>query len=98
MSLTRTSWILLAGALAFAPPAGVAAVDSNSDPAHVCRDSERPLAWPDGIIPYDLSHLSQAQQILARQAMQRWINTGARIAFVPRTSQTAYVNFTGRTD
>ncbi len=30
--------------------------------------------------------------------MQRWIDTGARIAFVPRTSQTAYVNFTGRTD
>ena len=30
--------------------------------------------------------------------MQRWMDTGARIAFVPRTKETVYVNFTGRTD
>ena len=71
---------------------------ADSDPAHVTKDTERPLPWPDGIIPYDVSHLSEAQQILARQAMQRWMDTGARVAFVTRTTQTAYVNFTGRTD
>jgi astacin (peptidase family M12A) len=32
------------------------------------------------------------------QAMQSWMDAGARVAFVPRTSQTAYVNFTGRTE
>jgi len=70
----------------------------DSAPAHVCQDSELPLAWPEGIIPYDVSHLSPDQQVLVRHAMQRWMDTGARIAFVPRTSQTAYVSFTGRTD
>jgi hypothetical protein len=71
---------------------------SGSDPTHMSRDSERPLPWPDGIIPYDTSKLTDDQQILVIKAMQRWINTGARIAFVRRTSQTAYVSFTGRTD
>ena len=74
------------------------ALAGDSDPAHVCKDSQRPLPWPDGIIPYDLSNLPEDQRVLVRQAMQRWMDTGARIAFVPRTSQTAYVSFTGKTD
>jgi len=71
---------------------------AESDPAHISADSERPLPWPDGIIPYDFSKLTEDQQATVMQAMQRWMNTGARIAFVPRTSQAAYINFTGRTD
>jgi hypothetical protein len=82
--------------LAIAAPAAVMGADSN--PAHICEGSERPLAWPDGIIPYDISRLTDEQQILARTAMQRWMDTGARIAFVPRSSESAYVNFTGRTN
>lgn len=69
-----------------------------SDPAHRAVNLERPLPWPDGIIPYDLSRLTLEQQALARRAMQRWMDTGARIAFVPRRSEHEYVNFTGRTD
>ena len=60
--------------------------------------SERPEAWPDGIIPFDIAKLSEDQQATVKQAMQRWMDTGARIAFIPRTSQSAYVSFTGRTD
>lgn len=71
---------------------------ADSDPAHVSTDSDRPLPWPDGIIPYDISSLADAQRTTVKQAMQRWMDTGARIAFVPRTSQLAYVSFTGRTD
>jgi hypothetical protein len=70
----------------------------DSDPAHRSIDSEKPTAWPEGIIPYDLSKLSKEEKVTVRQAMQRWMDTGARLAFVPRTTQTAYVNFTGRTD
>ncbi len=69
-----------------------------SEPAHRAVDVERPLPWPDGIIPYDVSRLPTEQQALARRAMQSWMDTGARIAFVPRTSENEYVNFTGRTD
>ena len=50
------------------------------------------------MIPYDLSHLATEQRAIAIQAMQRWMDTGARIAFVPHTTQQEYVNFTGRTD
>jgi Astacin (Peptidase family M12A) len=71
---------------------------ADSDPAHCARDLETPLPWPDGIIPYDVSALAPDQQATVRHAMQRWMDTGARIAFVPRTSQKEYVNFTGRTD
>jgi hypothetical protein len=49
-------------------------------------------------VPYDLSHLTKAQQTNVIKAMQRWMDTGARIAFVPRTTEEAYVSFTGRTD
>jgi tolloid protein len=64
----------------------------------VCRSSERPVAWPEGLIPYDISNLTSNQQATVRLAMQRWMDTGARIAFVPRGSSKTYVNFTGRTD
>ena len=71
---------------------------ADSDPAHMCVDSERPRAWPEGIIPYDLSKLSSERQVTVVRAMQRWMDTGARIGFVPRTSEKAYVLFTGLTD
>ena len=71
---------------------------AQSDPAHESRESERPVGWPEGIIPYDLSRLTKPQQTNAIKAMQRWMDTGARIAFVPRRTEDAYVNFTGRTD
>ena len=71
---------------------------AESDPAHMSVDSERPLPWPDGIIPFDTSKLSEDQRATVMQAMQSWMDTGARIAFVPRTSQKAYIYFTGRTD
>lgn len=73
-------------------------VKADSDPAHRAAESERPRAWPEGIIPCALSRLSPEEQSVARLAMQRWMDTGARVAFVPRTSQSAYVEFTGRTD
>ena len=70
----------------------------DSDPAHCAHDVETPLPWPQGIIPYDLSALSPEQQTTVRHAMQRWMDTGARIAFVPRTTEKAYLHFTGRID
>ena len=79
--------------LAIAP-----SIRADSDPAHMAGDAELPNAWPEGIIPYDLSKLPPEQQSTVKQAMQRWMDTGARIAFVPRTTQTACVQFTGRTD
>jgi hypothetical protein len=71
---------------------------AESDPAHRANNVETPAPWPDGIIPYDVSRLTAEQQAKVRRAMQRWMDTGARIAFIPRTTQTEYVNFTGRTD
>lgn len=86
---------LLAGFVLF----GIApSLRADSNPAHMTTDSERPRAWPEGIIPYDISLLSTADRATAKQAMQRWMDTGAGVTFVPRTSQTAYVHFTGRTD
>jgi len=71
---------------------------ADSDPAHKSADTERPRPWPEGIIPYDISKLSQEELSTVKQAMQRWMDTGARVAFVPRTGQTAFIQFTGRTD
>src|SRR5215471_5438202 len=71
---------------------------ADSDPAHVSGDCTKPISWPDGIVPYDVSKLEEGPRTTVRQAMQRWMDTGARIAFVPRSSQTAYLSFTGRTD
>ncbi|HZR17268.1 MAG TPA: hypothetical protein VFE51_08075 [Verrucomicrobiae bacterium] len=60
----------------------VTALAADSDPAHRSHDTERPAAWPDGLIPYDVSSLAETEQATVRQAMQRWMDTGARIAFV----------------
>lgn len=73
-----------------------AAADSN--PAHVASRSKKPLPWPDGVVPYDISKLSDDQQKTVLNAMQRWTETGARVRFVPRSNQVEYVNFTGKTD
>jgi hypothetical protein len=71
---------------------------ADSDPAHKDAHATKPLPWPDGIIPYDISKLTESQQTNALSAMQRWMDTGATITFIPRTTETEYVNFTGKTD
>ena len=70
---------------------------ADSDPAHRAPGSETPRPWPGGIIPYDISKLSPPQQTNVLKAMQRWMDTGANITFVPRTTQAEYVYFTGVT-
>jgi hypothetical protein len=79
---------------AWAPPAAQA----DSDPAHMEVNSTKPEPWPGGVIPYDISKLTTDQQNLVRRAMQRWMDTGAKIKFIPRTTEVEYVNFTGKTD
>lgn len=74
----------------------IAAAQSN--PVHQANHVTTPTAWPDGIVPYDLSRLTTDQQAMVRRAMQRWMDTGAHIAFVPRSSEPEYVYFTGKTD
>jgi len=74
------------------------AAGADSDPAHWQAHSEKPQPWPGGVIPYDVSKLSTAQQALALRAMQRWMDTGANIKFVPRTTEAEYVHFTGNTN
>lgn len=74
------------------------ALCADSDPAHMEKNSERPQAWPGGVVPYDISRLTAPQQSIALRAMRRWMDTGARIKFVPRTNEVEYVNFTGKTD
>ena len=71
---------------------------AGSDPAHEARNETKPLPWPGGIIPYDISKLTATQQTLALHAMRRWADTGANIRFIPHTTEAAYVNFTGRMD
>lgn len=71
---------------------------AESDPAHKAAKVTKPTPWPGGVIPYDFSKLSEAQQALAKRAMQRWMDTGARIIFVPRSNQVEYVYFTGDTN
>ena len=71
---------------------------ADSDPAHMAANSEKPLPWPGGIMPYDISKLTPAQQAIARRAMQRWLDTGANLKFIPRTTEIEYVNFTGQTN
>jgi hypothetical protein len=74
------------------------ALAADSDPAHQQTHSEKPQPWPGGVIPYDISKLTTNQQALVLRAMQRWMNTGANIHFVPRSNQVEYVNFTGKLD
>jgi hypothetical protein len=74
------------------------APDENSDPAHVDAKCEKPLPWPNGIIPFEVSKLSDDQALEAKRAMQLWMDTGANIKFIPRTTETAYIFFTGKTN
>lgn len=92
----RVSAWMLCILLAFVACIGAGA--ANSDPAHVAADSKRPVPWPKGIVPYDISKLTEDQQKTVLKAMQRWTDTGARIQFVPRSNQVEYVYFTGKTD
>jgi hypothetical protein len=73
-------------------------VCADSGLVHQDASSEKPLPWPGGVIPYDISKLTPPQQTIALRAMQRWMDTGAKIKFIPRTNQIEYVNFTGKTD
>ena len=84
-----TAWVLALGTLP-----GF----TDSDVAHQQANGERPQPWPGGLIPYDISKLTLAQQTLVLRAMQRWMDTGAHIRFIPRTNELEYVNFTGQTD
>src|SRR5664279_3164275 len=71
---------------------------ADSDPAHRQAYLETPKPWPGGVIPYDISKLAPAQQTNALKAMQRWMDTGANIRFIPRTGEAEYINFTGVTN
>ena len=77
---------------------GMGFVFAEAPDAHQQANAERPQPWPDGLIPYDISKLTEAQQALALRAMHRWMETGAKIKFTPRTKELEYVNFTGKTD
>jgi hypothetical protein len=90
---TRACRFICLLAVMFALPAC-----ADPDSAHMQANSERPQPWPNGLIPYDISKLTQQQQALALRAMQRWIDTGAKIKFIPRTTEVEYVNFTGNTN
>src|SRR5580765_4242652 len=92
----RSLFLLCFFAALFAVLATFACADS--DPAHVAAHSKKPLPWPEGIVPYDISKLTEDQQRTVLKAMQRWRDTGARIRFVPRSNQVEYVYFTGKTD
>ena len=69
-----------------------------SDPLHMDAQTEKPLPWPNGIIPFDISKLSEDQAAKIREATQLWMDTGAKIQFIPHTTETEYIYFTGKTD
>src|ERR1051325_5977715 len=71
---------------------------ADSDPAHMDAKARRPLPWPNGTIPYDLSKLGNDQRTNVLRAMKAWEDTGAKIKFIPRTTEAEYVIFTGKTD
>ena len=85
--------LVIVAMLALWPPR----VAADSDQAHRQAASETPQPWPGGVIPYDISKLTPAQQTNVLKAMQRWVDTGANIRFTPRTGEAEYVNFTGVT-
>lgn len=98
----RFSWCFLlgvcAGLLAGGFTGSAQAPGPGSDPAHVDLKTEKPLPWPGGKVPVDLSQLSESQAATAREAMKLWMDTGANVQFVPRTTEVEYVYFTGRTN
>jgi hypothetical protein len=73
-------------------------VAADSNEAHRQTRSETPQPWPGGVIPYDISRLTPPQQTNVLKAMQRWMDTGAALRFIPRTGEVEYVNFTGATN
>ncbi|MCC7374044.1 MAG: hypothetical protein IT581_05280 [Verrucomicrobiales bacterium] len=77
---------------------GAQGADSTSDPAHVDAKTEKPAPWPNGVIPFDRSKLSPEQATNAQLAMRLWTETGANITFIPRTTETEYIHFTGKLD
>jgi hypothetical protein len=81
---------LFAGIHSAALPLAVA--DSAT---HIDRHARKPQPWPNGVIHYDISKLTADQQAIVKRGMQRWMDTGAQISFVPRTNQEEYVFFTG---
>ncbi|HEV8541558.1 MAG TPA: M12 family metallopeptidase [Verrucomicrobiae bacterium] len=72
--------------------------EMTSDPAHVDARTGKPLPWPKGIIPFDISKLTEDQAENARGAMKLWMDTGANIRFIQRTTESEYIYFTGKTD
>src|SRR5689334_21704525 len=66
-----------------------------ASPTHIDTHAQRAQPWPGGLIPYDISKLTTEQQTIVKRGMQRWMDTGAEISFVPRTNQAEYVFFTG---
>jgi hypothetical protein len=85
-------WLWLAAVLFTLP------VRADSAAAHRDAQAQRPQPWPGGVIPYDISKLTSPQQTIALRAMQRWLDTGANLKFIPRTTEAEYVNFTGKTN
>lgn len=71
---------------------------ADSDMAHRQAGAQTVQSWPGGVIPYDISRLATAQQTNVLKAMQRWLDTGANLKFIPRTTELEYVNFTGATN
>lgn len=98
-SLLARRWIsILLGMPAAVLLLANVAAGPDSDPAHMAAKVTKPVPWPGGVIPYDISKLTESQQALAKRAMQRWMETGAQITFVPRSNQVEYVYFTGNTE
>ena len=60
---------------------------ADSDPVHRQACFETPQPWPGGVVPYDISRLTPAQQTNALKGMQRWMDTRANIRFVLRTKR-----------
>ncbi len=89
---------LLLGMATLALALAGCATGPTSDPAHVDAKTEKPLPWPHGVIPYDLSKLTDDQAATVKQAMQLWEATGANVRFIPHTAEPEYVYFTGKTD
>jgi hypothetical protein len=95
---TDRSWARRVFQILLAMATLLTVVGAESDPAHMAANSHKPLLWPGGIVPYDISQLTEDQQRTALKAMQRWTDTGARVQFVPRSNQVEYVYFTGKLD
>jgi hypothetical protein len=85
-------------AILLAMLAALSTPGADSNLARVAAKSKKPRPWPDGIVPYDIAKLTEDQQKTVLKAMQRWMDTGARVRFVPHSNQVEYVHFTGKTD